>query len=303
MNEESKGNIKRIKETVEHLKSKNGIHGGNIWEFKKRMESGKKNIVMTSMKDENGQLEEDHTKILEMYKEYYEKLLKQRLAETDEELRAEQQVKVLKRGRQLLAKKEKCKEITLNELEEVIKGTKRKKAPDIDGWRYEFLKDGGIDIKRSTLMMLNMLQDTGEVPGQWSRMLIKSIHKNNKDPHDFKNQRGLFITSILSKLLEKIYYNRNYSKFDKGISNYQCGARKRRSTLDHLFVLQAAIDYHRYIGTDMYVLFGDAEKCFDKLWLDDCLNEVYMINVNLAEISLIEKMNSDIKAIVEVDGN
>ena len=47
----------------------------------------------------------------------------------------------------------------------------------------------------------------------------------------------------------------------------------------------------------MYVLFGDAEKCFDKLWLDDCLNEVYMINVNLAEISLIEKMNSDIKAI------
>lgn len=159
-----------------------------IWEFKKRMESGKKNIVMTSMKDENGQLEEDHTKILEMYKEYYEKLLKQRLAETDEELRAEQQVKVLKRGRQLLAKKEKCKEITLNELEEVIKGTKRKKAPDIDGWRYEFLKDGGIDIKRSTLMMLNMLQDTGEVPGQWSKMLIKSIHKNNIDPHDFKNQ-------------------------------------------------------------------------------------------------------------------
>ena len=133
-------------------------------------------------------------------------------------------------------------------------------------------------------------------------MLIKSIHKNKKDEHDFKNQRGLFITSILSKVLEKIYYNRNLEKFHQGTSKFQTGSRKGRSTIDNLFVLQAIIDYHRYLGQNIYLIMGDAEKCFDKLDLSSCLNELYSIDMNIAEISMIETMNSNVKATINVNG-
>ena len=70
----------------------------------------------------------------------------------------------------------------------------------------------GSDLRKSTLLMLNLIQKEFEMPDECSKILTKSIHKNNRDAHDFRNQRGLFLTSILSKILEKVYYNRNYLK-------------------------------------------------------------------------------------------
>ena len=47
-------------------------------------------------------------------------------------------------------------------------------------------------------------------------------------------KRGLVITSIISKLYEKIKFIRNTKNINKGISRYQCGGSKRKSTIDHI---------------------------------------------------------------------
>ena len=51
------------------------------------------------------------------------------------------------------------------------------------------------------------------------------------------------------------------------------------------------------------MVLGDAEKCFDKLDLNSCLNELHKINVDCAEIAMIESMNTNIKAIVDTNGH
>ena len=59
------------------------------------------------------------------------------------------------------------------------------------------------------------------------------------------------------------------------MSEYQNGGKKGRSTTDNLIVLNAVIEKRRKFGKKTYIMFGDAVKCFDKLWFKDGLVELY----------------------------
>ena len=53
------------------------------------------------------------------------------------------------------------------------------------------------------------------------------------------------------------------------------------------------------MGKKTYVVFGDAAKCFDKLWLRDSLVEMYKAGCNMQDIQMIYKMNEDTGIIIE----
>ena len=144
---------------------------------------------------------------------------------------------------------------------------KNRKTADIENWRYEYIKYAGKDLQDSLIHMINEVMETKQIPNQWKYMKIKSIYKKKGQRQCMKNQRGLFFTNVISKVVERMIYNRNQNR--NGVSKYQCGSLKKRSTIDNLFVLHGAIDYHRFLKKDLFIAFIDAEKCFDKLWLDD----------------------------------
>ena len=54
-------------------------------------------------------------------------------------------------------------------------------------------------------------------------------------------------------------------------SRWQCGGRSGRSTRDNWMILGAVMDNNKRMGKNTYVVMADAEKCFEKLWLEDCL--------------------------------
>ena len=58
-------------------------------------------------------------------------------------------------------------------------------------------------------------------------------------------------------------------------------------------------EWNRKLGKKTYVVFGDAVKCFDKLWLRDALVEMYKAGCNLQDIQMMYKMNEDTGLIVE----
>ena len=60
-------------------------------------------------------------------------------------------------------------------------------------------------------------------------------------------------------------FERQKVNLDSNFSEYAAEARKYRSTLDHLFVVQAVCDYDKYIGCNITLTFLDLEKAFDKL--------------------------------------
>ena len=46
-------------------------------------------------------------------------------------------------------------------------------------------------------------------------------------------------------------------------------------------------------------MFADLEKCFDKLWLKDCLNDMRKTGMDLADLELVRKMNAEAKITVD----
>ena len=268
-----------------------------FWKFREKMR-GKDEEKRTAMKDENGRIQEEEEKIKEIYRNHYKNLLQEKQANGIEEKKAEEISKIRTRSRNQLAKDNEIKEITNEEVDKAIKELNNKKVADKHGWKNEMLKNCGNNMKESVKKALNEI-GKGKIVEEWKEVQIQSIYKNKGKKDEMKNQRGIFITSNMSKLFEKVIKERNREKLEKKITRFQNGAMKGRGARDNLMILQAIMDYNRQIGNNVYILITDAEKSFDKLWLEDCCNSLYEIGMEVNEIQVIEELNTNIKAKID----
>ena len=115
-------------------------------------------------------------------------------------------------------------------------------------------------------------------------MNIKSVYKKGSRM-EVSNRRGLFLTSVISKIYEKAIK----SKTEETVvtSRHQNGEKKERSTKGNWLALMAIIEGNKDMKRDTYILFADAEKCFDKLWLQDCLVDLHKAGMREREVETI----------------
>lgn len=85
--------------------------------------------------------------------------------------------------------------------------------------------------------------------------------------------------------------NKNEGTIYDHMSEFQNGGRKGRSTIDNIITVNAIIEKRRKLGKKTYIFFADAVKCFDKLWLKDCLLEMYKAGVPCTEVKTLFDMN------------
>ena len=104
------------------------------------------------------------------------------------------------------------------------------------------------------------------------------------------------MTNIISKCMEKILFKRREKEIEKGMTRFQCGGLKGRSIQDNLFTLNHFIDKYKKNGKNLYILFADIEKCFDNLWLKDCIIELIRCGVPIQEATYIYQMNKNVRA-------
>ena len=83
------------------------------------------------------------------------------------------------------------------------------------------------------------------------------------------------------------------------ISNMQTAGKKNRSTMDNIIIINAIIEKQRQSHKNTYLLFADAEKYFDKLWLKDCLIDMEKIGYNRNDIKTLYEMNKKAEIIVD----
>ena len=105
-----------------------------------------------------------------------------------------------------------------------------------------------------------------------------------------ENKRGLFLTNIISKVYERVVKQRNEESMKENRSPWQTGGEKKRSGTDDLFITYSVIERNKYMGTPTYVFYADAEKCFDKLWLDDAIIELWRRGTNIRDAMIIREM-------------
>ena len=92
--------------------------------------------------------------------------------------------------------------------------------------------------------LFNLVFDTGIVPETWTLGMILPIFKNKGSPRDPSNYRPITLISCLGKVFTQILNNRiqKYVDEKETISECQSGFRKKRSTVDNMFILHNLIE-------------------------------------------------------------
>ena len=83
------------------------------------------------------------------------------------------------------------------------------------------------------------------------------------------------------------------------MSQIQTAGRKQRSTVDSLTILNSIIENQRQNKNKTYLFFVDAQKCFDKLWLKDCLIEMCYLVYSPGTIRSLYEINKTSSIVVE----
>ena len=263
----------KIEKVVDRLRGRNGVNIPNMWEIMKKVQK-KELEPPTAIRSKEGELIEDPEKIKERYLEHFREVLQNVPAETEEEKEQEIFIENAFERIMMLADRKETRYTTKEEMEAAVKELKRKKCRDKSGWNNEMVIETGEEMLECLLALVNKMEEKREVPKDWNEVKIKTVPKKGS-VLETDNKRGLFITDILSKMYEKVEKNRNQENIVEYVSDLQTGGTKERAAADNFIILSEVIRRKKKLGKKCYLMFGDAVKCFDKLWLKDSLVELY----------------------------
>ena len=167
---------------------------------------------------------------------------------------------------------------------------KNKKAADRLGWKAKWIKKGGDETAKTLYILFNRIKTENQIPKQWQLTTVKSIHKGGGEENIQENRRGIFLVNRVSKIYESALKIQNENK-NENMSQMQAAGRKQRSAVDNLIILNSIIENQRQYKNKTYIFFADAKKCFDKLWLKDCLIEMYNLGYSPGTIRSLYEIN------------
>ena len=176
-----------------------------------------------------------------------------------------------------IAKQNKSDPWTIEDLEIVLKHLKKGKSRDPNDHINDLYNsdNAGTDLKHALIVLMNKIKEQLVYPRDLEACNISSIYKKGKR-NLFNNYRGVFRHTVLRSILDRLIYNDLYPVIDCSLTDATVGARKWRNIRDNLFVLNAVTNsLIRGNEEPCELAIYDAEKCFDSLWSEDCINELY----------------------------
>ena len=157
-------------------------------------------------------------------------------------------------------------ECSIDEVECYLNKLDTNKSPDPDNISPHILKRCSKQLAPSSASLFNDFFATGTLPQDWKIANISPIHRRNSK-FCKENYRQIFLTSIISKITEKIVHDRCIQFWidHQVFCDQQFGFRRNKSTLSQLLLCfndWAESRSNRY-ATD--VIFLDFCKAFDSV--------------------------------------
>ena len=90
----------------------------------------------------------------------------------------------------------------------------------------------------------------------------------------------------------KLIYNDEYGTIDSNMSDSNIGARKNKNIRNHIFILNGVINEtikSKKNCVDIQIL--DYRQCFDSMWLDETINDLYEAGLTGRNLALIYEAN------------
>ena len=97
----------------------------------------------------------------------------------------------------------------------------------------------------------------------------------------------------------KLVYQEKYAIVDKSMSDSQIGARRNKNIRNHIFILNGVINEAVNRKRSIDILMYDYRQCFDTLWLDECINDLYDAGIQDDKLALIYEVNRKNKVAIK----
>ena len=190
----------------------------------------------------------------------------------------------------------------IKQISTVLSNLKNNKSRDPHGLINEIFKPGvcGRDLKVSLLMMMNKIKDTLFIPKYLEHANIVSIYKGKGEKMDLQNDRGIFIVNIFRSILMKMSYHEKYKVVDSHMSDSNVGGRKQKNIRNHIFVLNSVMNdiiQNKKKSIDVEIL--DYRQCFDSMWMEECINDLWEAGIQDDHLALIYKINEEVDVAVK----
>ena len=258
--------------------------------------------VPVGKKDRKGNIITNHEGLKQLYLQTYINRLRNRPIKLDFE-----EIKKMKTElfelRLEISKQQKSVPWTLEQLEAAIKSLKRDKARDPNGFINDIFKEGvaGRDFKLSILKLFNRIREENFVPDFVQLADVATIYKGKGEKCDLKNDRGIFLVTVFRSILMRLIYLDKYEILDENMSDSQVGARKGKSVRNHIWVLNGVICdiLSSKKKTPVDVQIFDYKQCFDSLWLQECMNDMYKGGIKDDKFALLYNVNTHVNVAVK----
>ena len=108
-----------------------------------------------------------------------------------------------------------------SDLNHAIKSLKNNKTLDPNGMINEIFKSGcaGSNLQDALELLFNRIKKCFHIPLYMLLENITTIYKNKGSRFDMKNDRGIFILTVLKKILDKLIYFDNFEQIDSRMSD------------------------------------------------------------------------------------
>ena len=154
--------------------------------------------------------------------------------------------------------------VHIDEITEEIKNLPNGKSPGLDQLMAEHIKFASPRISVLFALLFSSLFVHRIMPLNMIKSVLVPIIKNKSGDLSSKNNyRPIGLSSVCSKLLEKIMLRRITSYIDK--NDNQFGFKEKHSTETCIFVLKEILHYFKRHSTTSFVCFMDASKAFDRV--------------------------------------
>ena len=113
------------------------------------------------------------------------------------------------------------------------------------------------------------------------------------------NLRGIFKLPIVRNILDKLIYLDDQVLLNENMGQFQVGNQCGRSIRDHTLVVHAVVNEAKIKKKSIDILFTDIKQCFDSIWLEEALNDLYCSGINTRNLNLLFEGNKETDMCVE----
>ena len=192
--------------------------------------------------------------------------------------------------------------ILREEVEAAVKSLKPGKSAGVDNIPAELLQAGGETMIDVLLNICNKIWQTGEWPTPWTQSLVITLPKKG-NLLQCQNYRTISLISHASKVILKILLNRLTPQAETIIAGEQAGCRPGRSTTEQIFSLRILCERYRQHQQDLFHVFVDFKKAFDRVWHAALWPTMKLYNINANLIKVIENLYSKATSAVYYNGS